>query len=294
MDSWISLEYDFPGFPDFDDSRIIDALTDSCSIQDGDTASLGLSYLDSPAIEIMYLGTPDPKTLGTTVTADSTGRLESNLARDSSIENFQTTKPCSRSKGRKGSKTYCCDICSIPFSNRKTYGDHMRSQHGISAFKCHHCDTHVARYDNLRSHTKRCKGLRSQLGKKRHALMPPDVDETSATLKNSNWLSTPDMSTKPSLVKLKSAEDAIVTTPDSNATGTPQFTLCSSDGESSQFILSSSDGENSDSLVLELQIELKKSKGDIALLRDQVSLLEEERNVWKRNYLELKTRVKVK
>ncbi|KAK6349282.1 hypothetical protein TWF730_010032 [Orbilia blumenaviensis] len=60
---------------------------------------------------------------------------------------------------RKVFKNYPCTICHFKTSNLRGLGTHMRDSHGMRAFKCNHCETRVARHDNLESHRKHCGAL---------------------------------------------------------------------------------------------------------------------------------------
>ncbi|KAK6339972.1 hypothetical protein TWF718_009359 [Orbilia javanica] len=78
------------------------------------------------------------------------------------LANFHTPleipSPGLRLKSRNSSNLYKCGECLERFSNRRSYGDHMRDRHNVRGFRCPSCGKQVARYDNLKSHKRTCKG----------------------------------------------------------------------------------------------------------------------------------------
>ncbi|KAK6513571.1 hypothetical protein TWF506_008010 [Arthrobotrys conoides] len=194
-----------------------------------------------------------------------------------STEYAQITVHESRPKPRKGSKTYQCDKCPRSFSNLKSYGDHMRTEHNVQAFKCRSCNKRVARHDNLGPHEKNCKGLQS-IGDKRSVLAGSDVIKESGRPEKRHRAKAPDISEK-------TASKTPVTTPiipaSPNESDSPPFSASGSDDEV----------QEAGSLVFEnktLKEELNKSNADLASLRVQLRELALERDLWKQNYLQLK------
>lgn len=196
--------------------------------------------------------------------------IAKNLGR---ADQAQVTAHETRPKSRKNSQAYQCEKCPKSFSNRKTFGGHMWTEHNVQAFKCRYCDTQVARYDNLRSHEKRCKGLHST-GDKRLVLDSSDVTKGLGSPKKRLRAQTSDISNK--------------TTPQTT-TSMPVIPAIANESDSSLSSGSGSDDEIQEAnlLVQTLKEELKKNNADLVELRCQVSKLALECDVWKQNYLQL-------
>ncbi|KAK6523330.1 hypothetical protein TWF281_001309 [Arthrobotrys megalospora] len=191
---------------------------------------------------------------------------------------FQITQSRSRSKSHKGSTTYSCLICPISFTNRKVFGDHMRTNHDIHAFKCRYCDTQVTRHDNLKSHERRCKGL-NPAATKRLAPTPSDVAKVEKR------------PTKHRKINVLDFGDGIeVVTP--GVTASNAALNASEDNTPLHSVSNGGDDDPAvDSLTVEVSVlkeKLLKREEDLAVLRGEVDELKEERNVWKRQYIQLK------
>ncbi|KAF3079399.1 hypothetical protein TWF706_003370 [Orbilia oligospora] len=187
-----------------------------------------------------------------------------------------------RSKLRKGSKSYQCEKCPRSFSNLKSFGDHMRTEHNVQAFKCRSCGKQVARHDNLRPHEMRCKGLHS-IGDKRSVLAGSAAVKASGRPEKRHRSQASDISGKTGL-KTTDPSPVIPTSP--------------SESDSSLSSTSGSDDEiqETSQLVIEvktLKEELNRSNADLALLRGQVSKLVLECDLWKQHYLQLRLGDKV-
>ncbi|EPS39803.1 hypothetical protein H072_6248 [Dactylellina haptotyla CBS 200.50] len=73
---------------------------------------------------------------------------------------------------RRGSNIYNCPECPKSFTNRKLYGDHVWTKHGIAIFKCEYCPTAVTRHDNLKVHERGC--LQKNKAEKRRRSVPTE------------------------------------------------------------------------------------------------------------------------
>ncbi|KAF3158538.1 hypothetical protein TWF788_004697 [Orbilia oligospora] len=187
-----------------------------------------------------------------------------------------------RSKPRKGSKSYQCEKCPRSFSNLKSFGDHMRTEHNVQAFKCRSCGKQVARHDNLRPHEMRCRGLHS-IGDKRSVLAGSAVVKASG---------------RPEKRHRSQASDISGKTVSKTTDPSPVIPASPSESDSSLSSTSGSDDEiqETSQLVIEvktLKEELNRSNADLALLRGQVSKLVLECDLWKQHYLQLRLGDKV-
>ncbi|KAK6499164.1 hypothetical protein TWF481_011735 [Arthrobotrys musiformis] len=162
----------------------------------------------------------------------------------------------------------------------------MWTRHKFQAFKCPNCDKRVSRFDNLKIHQERCKGLHS-IGDKRSA--SPYRGEAESPGKSEKRY------------KAGSLNNTVASRVGTCGSAPPDT---QNDGDNqdipprSSSPGSSSDGDSQEVSLLVVEVrtlkeELQKSSSSIAVLRDKVSKLVLECDLWKQNYLQLKLQDKM-
>ncbi|KAK6538318.1 hypothetical protein TWF694_011198 [Orbilia ellipsospora] len=71
-------------------------------------------------------------------------------------KNGSKRQPPKPAAGKKR-KLNQCPQCTFESSNQRAFGEHMSKSHGVQSFKCEHCKTSIARYDNVKGHQQTCK-----------------------------------------------------------------------------------------------------------------------------------------
>ncbi|KAK6508952.1 hypothetical protein TWF481_003720 [Arthrobotrys musiformis] len=74
------------------------------------------------------------------------------------VLNLSSSSLASHHRKPKVKKVYSCAIDNFRTTNSRLYGEHMFEDHGIKFFGCENCGFRTARDDNLKIHSRTCKG----------------------------------------------------------------------------------------------------------------------------------------
>ncbi|KAK6527193.1 hypothetical protein TWF281_010384 [Arthrobotrys megalospora] len=256
-----------------------------------------MSLIDTPQ-HCPFLYTPDIST-----PASSQGSFQATTATPASfpppfpqsVNTYQqsenTTEPSNQKQStakRKNNKGYHCPECHHETSNLKLLGNHMRDAHGMLGFKCDNCEKRVARYDNLESHRRTCRMMPPANNVPATSVTRPSIPARPAKRQRVSVrnLQPIPIQTLPQATSSFESEGVRLATPPlpRNARSNTQPQPQPRPRETAQL---PKEGNNSTKTPAEWAHEVQSLKVELERTQKELKQTELEREVWKRQFLQL-------